>query len=422
MSANTFLEMGMQLNAREQLMALMMASHNRCGASSPARHFASLPLTTSQLWDWCLHDTEVVFDVSAQLGFPCSPCSYFTIGVSAALMSITRGLELVARWTVLPIDVDVVDPDAFVVISHTAGHTKGVSLKHLGSQKPRLLFTDENSGSEHYNCSNHKWWLHYDDERNPDYCALTVVDLLVPKVPDPDQELPQRRCTTADVNILKTPDKVLQAITLSNFDPDEALIVLASSTSRQDRFRLFFNVIDVKETLNTGTLTVLSETACEVTRSMLPTFLTTLVLNRTNGERVFLYEYLECQTYSTVLEVAESTGTCQLLATEVKCLSRLGTFSYCIFKVDKTVEIWDCNNVVSSGAMMMKPLRVLQPIWPNESLYLVIACSGCIFYKIGKSVEVTGPTGANSICKIDFSTEVYTFTVTSSIATSTTHR
>ncbi|KAH3732153.1 hypothetical protein Pelo_17019 [Pelomyxa schiedti] len=77
--------------AREQLLALVMASHNRCGAASPARHFASMaPLATAPLWDWCRRDTEVVFKVGAWRG-----CAYhhYSFGISASLMSVTRDVS-----------------------------------------------------------------------------------------------------------------------------------------------------------------------------------------------------------------------------------------------------------------------------------------------------------------------------------------
>ncbi|KAH3763128.1 hypothetical protein Pelo_5019 [Pelomyxa schiedti] len=362
--------------ALEQLLALVMASHHRCGASSPAHHFASLPpLATAPLWDWCLRDTEVLFGLYARPP-SASVNYYYTFGVSASLMSLTtRNISCHGNWPLWVTDPIHGDPTHLVITQQAmCGHE--VLLLNVATKEKRLIFSNRTQPS--YHRANHKWWLDYGHVSG----TLVIVSLL--------QQETAQFVGHAQVNILEC-DTTLKAksdlfsacmgIIFNKQAPDEALFMLSAS------YEIFLLVIDVKKTFTTGTVATLSMTQCLFPKDISRLHPSSLLMNKLNGEHVFI-----CYTGDSVFEVAERVGTCKLISSKVQSLSQLSSSLFCTLNADYgTVAIWDCNN--ARGAS--RPLRVLQAT-PAIKANNVVAQSGFIFHnrpRTKQAIEVTDSTG-----------------------------
>lgn len=266
--------------AREQIHGLMMASHNRCGASSPARHFVSLPpLATAPLWDWCLRDTEVVF------GATTATCRferrrYFTFGISSALSSVTRGLTLHNTWIPAKIPANSRHDSLLscgLLVSKYADEDDGVAMFFLSDigkpteqqrqqrhQLGRLLLT-ETYTVNHVDGGNHKWWVHSNGgilavasvlpvgdhhshcNGNGNRNSYLVADASAHREGDDDDAAVVLSDVFADGN-------ECTSISFNKNVPDEALLVILEGSFAPHG--LILMVVDINETYRRRNLTV----------------------------------------------------------------------------------------------------------------------------------------------------------------------
>ncbi|KAH3762151.1 hypothetical protein Pelo_6008 [Pelomyxa schiedti] len=349
--------------ARKQLLALMMASHNRCGAASPARHFVSLPqLATAPLWDWCLHDSEIVLGAAVVLP---NSVGYFTFGISSALGSVSRGIRSYSTWRISQVrGCSVLTsflPHCLVVTE--VGNTRSLMSLNLATRQRRLLATEDKyrkkiTGS----AGNHKWWLRCNGDG-----VLTVV-----------------RMTGVDVSNVHCggifcPDDGTQCVFIcfNKSLPDEAAILVVPPYGRNSPVIL---VIDVNQTYSSKNLTVLSSTTLMCNTVQASSITSGISMMKFNGQRVFFVEAGFSDKGKYVHEINES-GTIQRISQNTKELAQLSYSLFCISKGDDpTIEIWDCNNTAA-------PMRVLP-----ES-HFVIAESGFLFHNHCKIIDVTDSTG-----------------------------
>ncbi|KAH3723401.1 hypothetical protein Pelo_17894 [Pelomyxa schiedti] len=369
----------MMLNAqraREQVLALVMASHNRCGASSPARHLVrALPdLATSPLWDWCLGpDSEVVFGLLVSTPeFHSSHC-YYTFGVSSTLMSVTRDIGSVggrSLWKgkqTAPSHLTLaVDPGHLVVTQFTGYGRTGwaFSLLDVVTQEHRLLLSERVTQSSPRVYANRKWFLRYQIEG-----SLVIVNLQ-------QQQQPQH----VEISDILRCDKVFRGevitflgISISNYVPDEAVLLYNVGFARD----LFLLLVDVSNTHSTGNLSVLSLTKVLLDRCPDTCYgiSSCLLMKKANGARVFMCPFLGARSY-TVFEVAERVGTVKLVSSNnIEGLSQLSTSLFCTLKADyHNIEIWDCNNIATCSDRdgQATPLRVisLSPVEPDTLLFV----------------------------------------------------
>ncbi|KAH3763925.1 hypothetical protein Pelo_4193 [Pelomyxa schiedti] len=386
------------LMAREQLLALVMASHNRCGASSPARHFVSLPpLATSPLWDWCLRDTEVVLGVTtATRRFEVR--SYFTLGISSALSGVTRRLTLRNTWAPpkLPGSEHSPLPDSSLLISKYTGDNGRVgSFFLVDIAKPtqpqqhrgRQLLTERYT-VDHRDGGNHKWWVHSNGR------SLAVANLLLlgdhcngnengAADAAAHHEGGDGDGATVVLSDVFADGNECTSISFSKKVPDEALLVLLEGSSPCRG--LILMVVDINETYRRRNLSVLSLTKCEVPPSF-KWFSSAVVMRKSNGERGIFVELCTGRDTNTAYEVKEGSlhedaGSLRVLCRNTNQLSQLSGSLFCITK-DESNEIWDCNNTTA-------PLRVL----PARH-------SGCL----SPGVDVTDSTTGSCVATFEFDT------------------
>ncbi|KAH3723241.1 hypothetical protein Pelo_18057 [Pelomyxa schiedti] len=297
--------------ACEQILALVMASHNRCGASSPARRFVSLPgLATAPLWDWCLGpDSEIALGVSILVGGH-GVAHYVILGISTALMSITRvtfrlkyadlehltGIKMdhnqwADRWLAPhPVHQDKLVVETFhkyssnyrfYVVDLQLAEREGQSLpsleassSSLSSLPPpsRFLFEGPHSplGSSPLRssvlgyCSNNKWWVCHCGYLNGGVPSLVIADLdyrdptnhqaqnqngVVAVVCPPFEELP-------DLEYSEWKKLKCGNVSFNNNVADEALLVFDNVITDQ----ILLVIVDVNETHTTNKTAVLSIT------------------------------------------------------------------------------------------------------------------------------------------------------------------
>ncbi|KAH3764648.1 hypothetical protein Pelo_3492 [Pelomyxa schiedti] len=369
-------------SAREQLLALVMASHNRCGASSPARHFVSLPpLATAPLWDWCLGpDSESVLGLLV-LTHGNRSASYYTFGVSSTLMSVTRDVKLRGSWCLWFTQPRPVAVDANrLVVTQMAGRSQSFSLLDVATEKRTWLLSESNSPADIVHAANHRWWLHYDHRSR----KLVVVNLsgdLGDLHLHQNQAVLHSDCCAAKIKIHNC-HQILREY--------EAVLMLLVETSQ------FLLVIDVNKTFATKHVSVLSMTKCLFSVDINNLRSSSLVMNKSSGDRVFICQVQMIPAFGcdSVVEVTEGVGACRFISGHVLCLSQLSTFLFCILKGGSmknfatVVEIWDCSNASSA------PLRVLQGFQGSDTP-LVISQSGLIFHRktSKQAFDVTDSSG-----------------------------
>ncbi|KAH3723402.1 hypothetical protein Pelo_17895 [Pelomyxa schiedti] len=305
-----------------------MASHNRCGASSPARHLvrALLATSSSPLWDWCLGpDSEVVLSIFLEVPRFARLC-YFTVGISCALMGVTREFKLHACW---PYHTRVTVPVPLgpykVVLTEQERRYSLVNAVTL--EKKLLLIRRFRDSSEH--CGNEKWWLHYDDQS-----MLTIASTM-------------DECSSmVEVAVEREGASVYcYALSLSMRIPDEAVLVL------YDCGRQVLRVIDVEKSYTTKKLVVLSCTTC---RGCEGEIAACVLMKKSTGQRA-LFVHLVISTHSADLcEVLETTGTMTPIAHGIESVSQLSSSLFSTTRLGGgPIDIWDCNNLTL-------PLRVIE--------------------------------------------------------------
>ncbi|KAH3743562.1 hypothetical protein Pelo_15045 [Pelomyxa schiedti] len=379
--------------AREQLLALAMSSHPRCGGRSPARAFMSLPpVATAPLWEWCLRGSEVVLGLCAWVP-RCRPNSvcYFTVGVSAALLGVTRDLRptyvgnfdatLVTR--LVPID------PGRVVVTEPRLSLLRMLLVVLG-RKPVELATAPRAQQFCAHYGNERWWVHCD------YTYLTIANLVI-RGSNPTIT----KVVCRDAFPKTEPPMVCTSIFLSNrTNLDEAVLVLFDSYRRNH----FLLVIDLKQTYTTGAVTVLSLTKCFGPPGL---FSGSLSMIKSTGQRALFVRtrVTECES---VWEAEESSGTMTPISSDISGLSQLSHYLFCISKKDGSAEVWDCNNTAA-------PLRVI-PAKPNSSLAVMGMFPSLVLRKFqGKTtIEIEEDSGCQ-VATVSLPREFsnFDFTVTS---------
>ncbi|KAH3764646.1 hypothetical protein Pelo_3490 [Pelomyxa schiedti] len=311
-----------------------MASHNRCGASSPARHFVSLPrLATAPLWDWCLGpDSESVFGLLVVSGPGTRSASYYTFGVSPTLMSVTREAASRGSWCLGARQGPpaVVDPDRLVV-TKMAARTQSFSLLDVVTGKRRWLLSEATHNTDNIvHRANHKWWLHYYGGLRKRTLVVVNLSLLLGKgdleAPKCSSLLPHhqkkskfcRHCDAGCKVKLRHCHQILEeslwfeciGIAFNNYAPDEAVLMLRVDVSQ------FLLVIDVNNTFTTGSASVLSMTEC-----LFPLRSSSLLMNKANGDRVIICQVQLPPDSNDVVEIAEGVGAYRWISGNVQILA-----------------------------------------------------------------------------------------------------
>ncbi|KAH3759190.1 hypothetical protein Pelo_8990 [Pelomyxa schiedti] len=376
--------------ARDQLLALVMASHNRCGAMSPARHFASLPpLATSPLWDWCLRDSEIVFAVVMN-SHPSNRRVYFTIGVSSSLMSVTRDLRephtTACDAFQQPICVLIVGT-RFIVRCLTGEGILSFIMHDLDAPlESRLLVTDDDPRNLFWGWDgNHMWWIHSSGR------TLYVV-----KIGATDGDCGGGDVARGTAGFVRFDEAFpvgtwCHSVSFNRHRQDEALLAIRT---RNDK-RLILMVVDAHKSYTTRNLAMLRLTECKLPESPV-LFESGITMRNSSGDCVlFVALRSAADSRQNVYEVKESSGEIVPIS---RVTTKLSQLSHCLFCVtrsghDHSTEIWDCNNTTA-------PLRVLEP----RFLVPVIAESGFLFHchgSLNPSVDVTDATGLH-VCTFNF--------------------
>ncbi|KAH3767339.1 hypothetical protein Pelo_787 [Pelomyxa schiedti] len=382
-------EVKVSLRARQQLHALVMASHNRCGVSSPARHFVSLPpLATAPLWDWCLHDSEVVFAVSVALSrqVRLSSClCYFTFGVSCALMGVTREFKLHNHWPWSPVVLGMPIPisPSLVIVPQETEDTFDFSLVDVVTQQNQLLLTTSwRTGLLSARSGNKKWWVHCEKPGK-----MTIVRLIM----GAGCGISTTSFDKVGIDISSIQEENLRwcGVSFSIGIPDEAVLFVC----QPDRKFNCLVVIDVETTYRTKKLAVLSSTKCLQIQGDIEYF---IFMKKSTGERSFFV--VEDLRGRTVHEVVETVGEISKISSQVQTLSQLSSSLFCITKIDGSSGIWDCNNTSA-------PVRVISA--RRDSDQRVVQFPEFIFHKRQISeqescVEVYASSSTRIIATLSF--------------------
>ncbi|KAH3759105.1 hypothetical protein Pelo_9113 [Pelomyxa schiedti] len=364
-------------NARDQLLALAMASHPRCGAHSPARSFMSLqPLATSPLWEWCLRGSAVSFGVSAaNVG---QGLIYFRFAVSSALNSPVSGA--LKTTTCGNTDLKIQFHGALtvdrLVLSDTdclVNGRPGSAVFVLDSESPcerrRLLWAQ---GIDTF--VNEKWAV---------VCKAYGSKLAVINMAEnsgSEQDVQVNWLSAAEQFDYHTVE--CTGVLLNKSSVDEAVVEYGTQQ------HLFLMVIDLGKSHATNQL-VVSHFFKWNNLDCVSSFRSGIVMTKSaTGQRVVFVEMRSLESVS-VFEflVEDGNDTLRPISSLASRVSQLSSSLFCISKSDASVEVWDCNNTSA-------PLRVLKSRYPS-----VIADSGFLFHLVDDVIEVTDSHG-NLVCTI----------------------
>ncbi|KAH3766314.1 hypothetical protein Pelo_1808 [Pelomyxa schiedti] len=399
-----------------QLLALVMASHTRCGAGSPARHFVSLPpLVTAPLWDWCLHDTEVVLCVVASLSHPKALC-YYTFGVSCSLLSVTREINVHNCCWAWKGTIPWLHPmtPSLAIASDATLWSREYSLFNVVTQQKRDLLksTSRSMANMSTQSGNEKWWIHCDSMKTLEIADMTAEG-------DSSGRLISCSVVTgleANYGSEHFTEVVCNRISLSRNIPDEAMLAMSEVSQRFD----FLVVIDVQQSYITKKLAVLSFT--KLPPSQGPIIGSCVFMKKSTGHRaLFVTDKTRLPQGGVILyEVAEGVGTMKSISSGVVRMSQLSSFLLGILKSEGHLEVWDCNSTSA-------PLRVINT---EERLGVLPEATSALPFLVGPNfiirklptsrkdcLEVMAAASTDStivtVATISLTSEFTTFTATS---------
>ncbi|KAH3722856.1 hypothetical protein Pelo_18439 [Pelomyxa schiedti] len=369
-------------NARDQLLALAMASHPRCGARSAARSFMSLPpLATSPLWEWCLRDSAVSLVVYAAIGSPhCPVCIHVTLssalGSRIGALRTTRcvgcSLEGAPRADCLVMrryrdrNCYVMEVFALDVASGCeACLWRGRSMSNVAVNRKWVVA-----------CSfGNDIVVYLEDKHNSSQGGVQLKLTW----PDDDPDYSRFGCRGALFN--KYPAGVG-----TGGDVDEAVVV--SQTARH----LFLMTLDLAKTYTTKQLVFGRCVKCPKL-DYGSSFGTGIVMAKsTTGQRV-VFVVLGDIGSSTVLELPADCDDLRPISRVVDAvvLSQLTSSLFCISKTDASFEIWNCNDTTG-------PLRT---VGHRDCLYPpLIAASGFLFCRKFHDEIVVNDSHGNLVCTL----------------------
>ncbi|KAH3742820.1 hypothetical protein Pelo_15784 [Pelomyxa schiedti] len=370
-------------NARDQLLALAMASHPRCGAHSPARGFMSLPpLATSPLWEWCLSDTAVWFGLFTEMPFP-TESVYNRFALSSALNSPISSTHKATNCG---------SSSTF----HGALSVNRVVLGRANDPEllPSRVFTLDSAAS---GFENTLWWsraitLITVNEKWVVECSRNGRDLRLLNM----AQNPPLRIGGNDPGVkvrlvwpgylADTFNVACRGALLNKSCLDEAVVVSENEDS------LFLMVIDLGKTYTTKEPVVLHLVTWKHPEGV-SFFGSGIAMTKSTTGQCVVYVEMRSLGSGTVLEfLVDGTATPKPISDLANQVSQLSSSLFCISKAGPSLEIWDCNNTSS-------PLRVMEA---RAGAYApLIAESGFLFCRRESSngIEVTD-SHCNLVCTI----------------------
>ncbi|KAH3760664.1 hypothetical protein Pelo_7494 [Pelomyxa schiedti] len=435
------------LSARAQVLALVVASHPRCGALSPLRGLVT-PALSSQLWDICCagpgaetHFCILVSGVSGvKLVFGDGADNVedvlMRMSVSSLTGGVTRAPSVAHRWGIdeygLSLRIDrygIVDSDSFVKTSVISGSSTGdpedsdedddeslyrFSVADRSGNEKRWLM-DGLPGNSFVSAAR-KWWVHIGAES----LVMTVVGL---------QGLPAAE-SAVGVSMAPTPEVIMGSgghsewslvkFALSRNDPDEATILFGNQSSPRS---LLFMVIDITSTHKTKSLVVVDSSVGTIPVDGRVLEMLAFRCPHTN-KRTFVVEILSekiqvsatgsrsITLYHPVFSVVDGNVSqlCEDFAG--KQLSQLNELQFCVTQRD-VYEVWDCKDLTEPTRSFPHVVGSTDDAGRTPK---VQAESGFIFHSRGcaQAIAVTDPSDV-TVAILNFASEIQRFTVFNSV-------
>ncbi|KAH3742612.1 hypothetical protein Pelo_15993 [Pelomyxa schiedti] len=367
-----------------QVAALLMSSHRRCGANSPARTVSANAPLMSYFWHEVVLapvSAVVLYLESVEIDEDICPTTVH-IGVSRSLLGVTylNGIDFLRP-------AKCVDPERVLVRSENGYSLRPLDLRCSGNEYRDLSNEEEPvvctfAGTERscfFVAANAMWLLNATTQATDGSGNQTVMIWEIPQSPQEKPVEPLELCIPGS-DVLRRRAGVF----LSKTMPDEAVVVA------RDRNHIVLTLFDVRKTMQSKRLAVL------VSTGMLPfedhgmSLQVVLVMRRKKTlDAVFI-----AQTYEgDVFELDPGTGRIrqitphltekeELQYSEPHNLTQLSSSVFCIWhEKAKSYELWDCNN-------MDKPLRAINP---DDNFDQVVAGGGFLFVVVKHSVMVIEP-------------------------------
>ncbi|KAH3760665.1 hypothetical protein Pelo_7495 [Pelomyxa schiedti] len=406
--------------ARAQVVAMVVASHPRCGALSPLRCVMDACLS-SQLWELCCAgpgaETHFCIMVTSErtghmLTLLCGrpedrSCEddHLLRGLSVSTLTggVIRAPSAADEWSFCSSrnihKYGLVSSDLLVMTSPgplgmPAGIRRFSVVDREGNERRWLMNGPCDSS---FVSAARKWWVHV----RTNSLAMTVVCLL-----DVHQQKHAVEDSPVEVNVTPPQRTVMGSVGdwwylslfFSRSNPDEATVLFQSRSSRRS---LLFVVIDIKRTHETRSLAVVDSSvgilpfegrvlevlSFRCPRTNQPTF---IVETRSSGFSLFVF--------------AISNGNVtQLTEAQSGLVSQLNESQFCVTQRD-VYEVWDCKDLT-------QPTRSLPHVVPGH-LAMLKADSGFIFHTSNQAVKitVTGPFN-ETVVSLSFTEECSNFHV-----------
>ncbi|KAH3732916.1 hypothetical protein Pelo_16253 [Pelomyxa schiedti] len=364
-----------KFSATDQFLALLMSSHHRCGARSPAAQVCSLGCLMHQMWcDWVLATSTTVVLVIEPEGFLTgdSPVSV-SFAVSRTMGFSTRGEVVVdlasgRPWVTPNVSLStrygMFGCTALWISRRRMGCAQGSDEFESPVQMCRSLFVAD--------AINSKWCIVSSCEvpgAIPGASAnLNAVSMTISYIKDYTAYMVGEDGITS-VSVMMPPNDGGETITtrlfLNKLVPDEALICSSREMSTAVTFILF----DVQKTFQTKKLSVLVST---VTRATTVLFHVALVMRKSTSPAVFV---VLSASYFTVLHVNPSTGKSTKISSTCSDLSQLSESVFCIGRAgEMSYELWDCYNTD-------RPLRNVR----SSDHFNQVLCGGGFLFAVRRS-------------------------------------
>ncbi|KAH3766704.1 hypothetical protein Pelo_1433 [Pelomyxa schiedti] len=362
-----------------QVAALLMSSHPRCGAHSPARIMSASAPLMSHFWSEIVlagASAFVLYLESADFTDDSTP-STVHIGLSRRLLGVTylQGIDLLHRVKcVAPEQVLVPDGNGYALRSLDLQISSRNECRDLGNQaQPFVCTFAESERSPFFAAANSMWLL---NARSPapgsDHETVMIWEL--PQCPQEKPVEPlEFRIPGSD--ILHS----LAGVFLSKTVPDEAVV------AARNHSHIVLTLFDVRKTVQSKKLAVLASTGMLPLSGHRLTFGVVLVMRRKTFDMVFIAQTFLCEVFA----IDPRTGGIRQITekeehsySEPNNLTQVSSSVFCIWHEKyRSYELWDCNNID-------QPLRAINP---DDNFDQVVAGSGFLFVVVKHSVTVIEP-------------------------------
>ncbi|KAH3761161.1 hypothetical protein Pelo_7012 [Pelomyxa schiedti] len=349
------------------MLALALASHPRCGRSSPAGIMG--PDIHHHLWlSWCCscgNDDRCSYGTSRfciVIGIDLEHC-VLRFGISRDLLSVAQSPQwlpwgLFHRW---------VDYDRYlypIILRESGRETIELRSCEPGDSMTELMSNVRPARQQLQPC-NGKWylWCHHSAT------VMVIINLCCSGKRPAD--------TRVDVNLPGVEGRRIQCVTLGTYScVDEVVVVSCLSDGSSS---VWFLVLDLRKTYTVKSAVVLSRTECRFPQVI---YAAPLLMKKRTGQRVFIVHGAN-QRANLVCQFEEGTGCMTEVARGSATLSQLDDSLFCITMVTESEDsgtsftLWDINN----------PTRPIKTV-SCESWSTAIASSGFLFHVSKQHLQV----------------------------------